>query len=961
MLRQILVVFIFFLSYCSSPPKAPISNSINTSLENSSQTTRDYFSNERQYITIYGREVYSKLSNESISLYDQIKNSTNIYGSENDFYKLYLYNLYNANPEEIAKLHEIRDRLADDDVSFYRDDELISPYAVTHLVNNPDFFTSLTEEYGIVPFELYALVSNILSHFIREKDLNQLTQWTELFSKLYPLKKIFSHYENIIEDYHPRPYMINVVISALEDPVSLAFLQEKGYISKDTGFLYRQFLENFIKDNDYYGAKMIDPFLTAYPTTINYIDTNDLSIFFPYAGDSNSINILVNKGLNTNTSTWKYQITADQIILQISELDSYNFQELLADITNINTIANKIPLDYEHTKHARVFLALIKGLDRGSYKTNEFKIIAQTLKNKGLDVNHSISNDYKVNETLLKQSDTLTKYLQFFQLPTNTSFTNCFPDKELLAQDPYNYAIKTSIDHNSISDMEALIDKGYITEQTAPFYLEYAIQIESVTASTLSEQNIYVSEEQLELIKNKQRRNDFFSAVHKGDWEEFLKYAQNYDINITNSVGNTILWTIFNSINYRNDYHLSTNHIKIVRFLESNNFNFGATNEYGETAFSSDNLLNNYNDMWIYDTFFTQYISEKLPIPDTISLYGKTEPPYEVFLNFVSDVNDTNNILQMLYDQEYFSLSDPGIQQIFLRAVRRGNDNSVKFFIDNGIDLSVTNEDGKNVIELAWELDNSASYDFSTNPTSVKDLIFDINKEKVLKSFPQFSKLFYYSPQHDPQAPNSIQSIQYRLIQNNEETKVFYPLDFTKEQYVLFEQNITKETPIYLLMDQNGGRYRNNAKENNLELLQFLLDNGADPNYIDPISTYNTLMLASTSDNVSNMIVLLQQEKINLSYTNIFGNTVLHHMAQGYSENSWEMSPYDIFERISVLPANKIDANVVNNNNMTFYWLLNSAAFGGRETVMRELIDLLKINTNIGQKTESGGQAQVVG
>ena len=73
MLRQILVVFIFFLSYCSSPPKAPISNSINTSLENSSQTTRDYFSNERQYITIYGREVYSKLSNESISLYDQIK------------------------------------------------------------------------------------------------------------------------------------------------------------------------------------------------------------------------------------------------------------------------------------------------------------------------------------------------------------------------------------------------------------------------------------------------------------------------------------------------------------------------------------------------------------------------------------------------------------------------------------------------------------------------------------------------------------------------------------------------------------------------------------------------------------------------------------------------------------------------------------------------------------------------
>ncbi|MGL4368016.1 MAG: hypothetical protein ACRCTQ_07055 [Brevinemataceae bacterium] len=65
-------------------------------------------------------------------------------------------------------------------------------------------------------------------------------------------------------------------------------------------------------------------------------------------------------------------------------------------------------------------------------------------------------------------------------------------------------------------------------------------------------------------------------------------------------------------------------------------------------------------------------------------------------------------------------------------------------------------------------------------------------------------------------------------------------------------------------------------------------------------------MIAATFDNISNFVLLLRNPAIDFSYTNALGNTVLHHLAQNYSENNWDTSPYDILERIKLLPIEKL-------------------------------------------------------
>ena len=455
-------------------------------------------------------------------------------------------------------------------------------------------------------------------------------------------------------------------------------------------------------------------------------------------------------------------------------------------------------------------------------------------------------------------------------------------------------------------------------------------------------------------------QEEISQAISSNDYDGFVKIAKSYDIN--SHYG--IVQSIFSG--HYHDTPITANKIKMLEYLNDNGYDFGMTNEYGGTQFGV--VLNDNGPIgWEAETLLRDYVRAKLPLPDhllraEVLLFGLEKSltePNSVLLHLFSR-NNEGEMLNLIREQGYIDFSKAHVAQELLRAIHIGAEQSAQFFIDNGVDLTATNEDGENAIDLAWQLPLSPGgptyyygYPFGSYEKT-RTLILETYKAKFLEIFPQYSNIFDYELAPNEKYPKGIQNIQYNLAKKDKNISIFHPLNFRKHQYTLFNQNINTDTPSELLLYY--GSCTEDYKSNSYELFAFISTNGADINRIIPKTDDNLLMRTGRASNLSNFVFLLNQENIDLSYTNHYGNTFLHELAQDYTEDMGENN-YDIIERVSVIPVDRVDVNATNNSGYTFYWLLNARSMFSWKENLQKVLEILKIDTNIGETTDTAGVA----
>ncbi|XP_045463695.1 putative ankyrin repeat protein RF_0381 [Harmonia axyridis] len=174
----------------------------------------------------------------------------------------------------------------------------------------------------------------------------------------------------------------------------------------------------------------------------------------------------------------------------------------------------------------------------------------------------------------------------------------------------------------------------------------------------------------------------------------------------------------------------------------------------------------------------------------------------------------------------------------------------------------------------------------------------------------------------------------------NEETPIFFAVKNNQMEQVkillkyganLRARDINSNTVLHALCSEEG--------EINIELLEFLLNVGCDPNSFGKNSCTPLQMLAENGriNNALECAELLIRRGADVNLQNLHGDTVLHTLSYSCDE-----SQFILF--LELLLKSKADTNIVNHDNRTFLdELLLDCCHSRRHTILKHLI-LLDIN-----------------
>ncbi|XP_045463717.1 putative ankyrin repeat protein RF_0580 [Harmonia axyridis] len=174
----------------------------------------------------------------------------------------------------------------------------------------------------------------------------------------------------------------------------------------------------------------------------------------------------------------------------------------------------------------------------------------------------------------------------------------------------------------------------------------------------------------------------------------------------------------------------------------------------------------------------------------------------------------------------------------------------------------------------------------------------------------------------------------------NEETPIFFAVKNNQMEQVktllkyganLRARDINSNTVLHALCSEEG--------EINIELLEFLLNVGCDPNSFGKNSCTPLQMLAENGriNNALECAELLIRRGADVNLQNLHGDTVLHTLSYSCDE-----SQFILF--LELLLKSKADTNIVNHDNKTFLdELLLDCCHSRRHTILKHLI-LLDIN-----------------
>lgn len=881
------------------------------------------------------------------------------YDRNNLFTELYLYYFYKMDFKGLDTLLAAQNSLESKgiDVNITTSYQTIFSLFIPQILHSKEFYQDWIKYSEMKHFFGFNKVLNgsILAYWISQKNMDKFLEWKKIID--YDLNDDSSKYI----DWHSE----NILLAALTYPPALDYFYENNYITNAREEFYTSVIDYILEERtNKDGRAMLMDLHGAYPEMIDFRDKDNLSIYYKYKDDTNFISYLIEQGLNTNTTEWNYQLNAEELFRSILAKDSSQWAKLVEPITNINDIRFK-DLDSNLRIGEGLFEVLFNVGSYYIYNTNNLSFLLDS----GLEATVA---DYNLICILLDVDTNLAEYLKTFPLPKYTDidyYSGMHGSKSItkyITNRAYDYYITTALHQNRTNDLKLLIEYGYLDEVREQ-YLQYALDNELPLALTLITTNS--SDPRVQKLLAYQTIQ---KAVDNDDYDEFVHIAGTYDIN--SHYG--ILYSIFKARNfYYSNGSLTTNSIKMLKYLADNGYDFGMPNSDSEyTGNQLEWMLNDQNYAgWHEDYLFLEYLKAKLPLPQNVFdkevlSYDKDEypaPGSNISLIHLIARNNRGDMLKLINEQGYVDFSDPLVAQELFKSIERGAYQSVQFFIDNDVDLTAT-LDEETVVDFTWNLsisDGSYTHYNGTGIGSYNDtrtLILETYKDKFLKALPQYSNLYCYALAPDITYSNSIQNIQYNLAQEGKDIEMFHPFDFQKFQYNnLFNRNIDKDTPVELLLVDNNST--DEYYSNSYELFVFALTNGADINRIITNSRKNNLLMeASKARNNSSFVFLLNQDNIDFSYRNELGNTVLHELAQDYSEQC-AANNYSITERIFMLPLDKIDVNATNNEGLTFYWLLNRKKMFYYEETLKKVLDILKIDTNIGEKTENGGRAYVVG
>ena len=926
-----------------------------------------------------GYEFYSR------NFYDIISRSENFYKNNPDivaiskyimqgkytfiyndvFTELYLYNIHTTNMDRMRDLQQVRVKIrTESDFRITLDDSFGVVGAIPFFITNAVLSTDFPKEFADFIVENDFLISvsiidSVLSYWISQQDVDSFIKWVEFFERYFNFKPFVKHNETRIVDSSDSWETPNFITAALIYPPVREYLYKNGYINTSRERLYSSLIHSA---NNTYGDEVIariKDLIIAYPESINLIGNDGLPLFYRYKDDVQFITFLEGQNLTLPDTGIEYQERINELISELSRYGDYDspvksveyWKSLINPITNINEA------QYKGTNYDRRNSTILRAV----FAYNDISDIVDSvfidlLLEKGLEIKAS----YDLLENLIdRQESILEEYLSIFPLPEYTEVPYLgmhghIEIKKYLTNEPYDYYITTALHQYKIEDLKVLLEHGYINNNDKEKYLQYAIDNELQTALVLANTN----DIRVQVLI---ARKEIYQAISSNDYDEFVKIAKIYDINSHYGIVNSIF-----SGGYYNS-PITANKIKMLQYLDDNGYDFGMTNESGRTQFNS--VLNDDGPTgWDGETLLRDYIRAKLPLPDHLlraevylsdDLEKSLTEPNSVLVHFLAK-NNKGEMLNLIQEQGYIDFSKAYVAQELLRSIQHGADQSAQFFIDNGVDLTATNEEGENAIDLAWQLPLSPEgptyYDNQPygNYEKTRTLILETYKAKFLEIFPQYSNIFNYELAPNKKYPKGIQNIQYNLAKKDKNISVFHPLNFRKNQYTLFNQNINQDTPSELLLSY--GSCTEEYESDSYELFVFLSTNGADINRIIPETEDNLLMYTGLASNLSNFVFLLNQENIDLSYTNQYGNTFLHELAQDYAEDmGW--NNYSIIDRVSVLPVDRVDVNATNNSGYTFYWLLNARRMFSPDTTLQMVLEILKIDTNIGKTTDSAGMA----
>ncbi|MGL5720907.1 MAG: hypothetical protein ACRCY4_00695 [Brevinema sp.] len=889
-------------------------------------------------------------------LYAQTNNQTNIFDllfklnedeRQTNFNALVYDAFYRQDMAALKKLNDLSEPLK---ARFYMID---NPFIYRYLTSQPEFFTQLFKTFsyddfcslGLKNFPDYAFI-----YALKNRDYTTLDQWMEV------IEQAEKHYSKTLchfywDDTRMNSYDYNrhtVLYYALFDPNAIAVLSQWGRFAKVNVERAQQ--------QDFHGAIFsntniyrILQHIERDPELINYsVVPSGLSAFNKFRDDTNFIKHLETLGLNK--TNWELARFNNELYTSVERNQTNIFLE---------AIENGADIDGINDEGYRPLRAFIQNLNYDSYPKEEvFEFFGKEFTRLNVDVDYKLGGDSQsgpVNslEEMVIYSHTrpiaIERYIKYIPMPQKASFYRINNEIVEDTKHPYGGLISYAVLQNQAGVIKAMIDKGYLdpTQSAVSPYVQLSLVSNSAdVARAFHSAGASIPTQYRAQLQEWTRTQNFFNAVFTEDSnqvEQFLKENPT-DINTRDARGNTVLHMLLEKeFSYRQDEKAKK--IAFLKYLHEKGLDFTLTNyEYPGTYRTAGGqsavvyFFRRDMDIWFGDDDFLEYLKAGFPIPPYLIGYDSNSEdentnagPYDGFWQFAMEVNATN--IMKIADQQGYLKDSLRITNIFASAVSYGKNGFVDLLLSKGMFLDYKDKSNQNLVEIALGYPNYDSIFFDHfyygRDDLLKQAILRTYKDKILKVYPQYHELLNYTPKEDPNLPNSIGSIQARLLKEKKPVPVIFdPLDFNTNERVLFTKNIDKNTPLDLLINTKGFRQKKESlSAKYIELFQFLLTNGADPNYINPITGDSLLMTAAISTDTNFLEILRKRSDIDYNHTNILGNTVLHHVAAMFSDDPYEMSPVDVSNIYLRLPVEKIGFDRLNNAGQTAYWI-----YYGQET-----------------------------